>query len=224
MGIIGDIVKRVGNSEWGLGLSLAQREQLERYAEILVDWNATRMNLTRIVEPSEIAMKHFVDSLSVLTVVDVPFGARIIDVGTGAGMPGIPLKIARPDIKVMLLDSTAKKLTFCKAVIDDLKLEGIEAVHGRAEDISRLPDHRHSYFAATARAVASLDKLLPWCVPFVAPGGVIVALKGPAVVDEYEAAAPIAKRFRIRLEAPRGINLAGEEDMSERRIVIGRVG
>jgi 16S rRNA (guanine527-N7)-methyltransferase len=224
MGLICDIVARIANDGWGLAVTGAQLRQLERYAELLVEWNATRMNLTRIVEPEEIAVKHFADSLSVLTAVAVPLGIPLIDVGTGAGMPGIPLKIVRPDLRVTLLDSTAKKLTFCRAVIDDLGLEGIETIHGRAEEVSRQPGREQAYGIATARAVASLDKLIPWCAPFVETGGLIIALKGPAVVDEIAPARPIAHKFGVVINPPKDVTIPGETEPGGRKIVVGWVG
>ena len=112
------ILRRGANETWGLALSDTQLDQFGRYAEMLVDWNATRMNLTRLVSPQDIAVKHFLDSLALLTVLTPAQGARVIDVGTGAGLPGLALKIARPDLRVTLLDSTAKKLSFCTAVAE----------------------------------------------------------------------------------------------------------
>jgi 16S rRNA (guanine527-N7)-methyltransferase len=155
--------------------------------------------------------------------VEVPKVACVIDVGTGAGMPGIPLKIVRPDLRVTLLDSTAKKLTFCDAVISDLGLVGIGTVHGRAEELARRPEYGRRYDLATARAVASLDKLLPWCAPFVRAGGRIIALKGPAVLNELEAASPVARRLRMTLDPISEISLPDLSEMEDRRIVVANV-
>ena len=107
-------ILRRGASEWGLRLSEEQLTQFARYADLLTEWNATRMNLTRLTAPRDVAVKHFLDSLALLTVLTPPPGARLLDVGTGAGLPGLALKIARPDLCVTLLDGTAKKLSFCR--------------------------------------------------------------------------------------------------------------
>jgi len=222
MGLIGEIVAKTANDVWKMALTERQMAQLERYAELIVEWNATRMNLTRITEPAEMALKHFIDSLSVLAVVPPRVNARVVDIGTGAGLPGIVMKIARPDLQVTLLDSTAKKLTFCQAVIDDLELQGIAVLNGRAETVGRLPEHTKGYELAVARAVAPLEKLLPWCAPFVAARGAFVAMKGPAVSAEMEAAIPTARRFGLTLEPPREVVIPGHEGEGERWLVVGR--
>jgi 16S rRNA (guanine527-N7)-methyltransferase len=215
------IVASTANDQWSLDLSSEQLVQLSRYAEMLVDWN-TRLNLTRIVDEHGIAVKHFLDSLAVLPFAKLKRNAAVIDVGTGAGLPGIALKIARPDLEVTLLDSTAKKLAFCDAVVVDLGLEGVRTVHARAEDLARDPTHARSYDCAVARALAPLEKLLPWCAPFVRPGGQVIALKGPAVTNEMAAAAPIAARLGLTLSRPQVVELPGE-DAAAHLIVAGRM-
>ena len=218
------ILQRGANDAWGLGLTDLQISQLVRYAEILVDWNANRMNLTRLTSTHDIAVKHFLDSLALLKTVGISRGTRIVDVGTGAGLPGIALKIARPDLDITLLDSTAKKLTFCRAVIDDLGLTGIDTVHGRAEEVGTSMEHGRRYGLVTARAVASMDKLLPWCAPFAAPrGGRIVAMKGALAVEELSTARPVAKRLRLRLDDPIEIALPEAEEETVRQIVVAHV-
>ena len=215
------ILRRGANAVWGLGLTEVQISQFSRYAELLVEWNANRMNLTRLTSPNDIAVKHFLDSLALFQAVDIPENARLIDVGTGAGLPGFAVKIMRPDVHVTLLDSTAKKLTFCQAVIDDLGLAGIEVVHGRAEDVGRLPAHAGRYDVVTARAVAALEKLLPWCAPFVhRGGGKIVALKGAITVEELAAAWPVAKRLRLELRQPIAVTLPEADEETVRHIVV----
>ena len=196
--------------------------QFERFAELLVEWNATRMNLTRLTEPREVAVKHFLDSLALLTVARPPIGAAVLDVGTGAGLPGLALQIARPDLRVTLLDGTAKKLAFCRAVADELKLDGVDVVHARAEDSARLPEMVGAFDWVTARAVAPLDKLLPWLAPFARPGGLLLSLKGPAAEDELALARPVARRLRLTLAAPVLIPLPEASEEMVRQIVIAR--
>jgi len=215
-----DALRDGANGVWSLGLTGHQLTQFSDYADLLREWNG-RMNLTRIVEPRDIAVKHFLDSLSVLAAIDITPASRIIDVGTGPGLPGIALKIARPDLDVTLVDSTAKKLTFCRAVIESLQLTGIRAEHGRAEDLSRAPQYAGQFDIAVARAVAPLEKLLPWLAPFVRPGGLVVAMKGAGVGDELVSAGAVSGRLKVKLRAPIGVDLPGAEEPTLRQIVVG---
>lgn len=153
-----------------------QLEQFDIYARLLVEWNE-KMNLTAITEPDEIVIKHFADSLALLEYADVPQGASVIDVGTGAGFPTVPLLIARPDIKLTLMDSLNKRLTFLDAVLEECGLDA-QLVHARAEDLGKDSDYRERYDIATARAVAPMNVLTEYCMPFVKVGGCFVALKG----------------------------------------------
>lgn len=215
-----DILERGANDTWPLKLSGTQLLQFVRYAEILVEWNATRMNLTRLVSPRDIAVKHFLDSLALLTILTPAINSRVIDVGTGAGLPGLALKIARPDLRVTLLDSTAKKLGFCRAVADELGLSTVETVHARAENAAKLPTLAGKFDLVVARAVAPLETLLPWLAPFVAPGGQIAALKGASVADEIMAARPIARRLGLSLSAPVAVTLPEADEETVRQIVL----
>lgn len=216
-----EIVRRGANDAWQMGLSDDQLDRFALYGALLAEWNATRLNLTRIVTPEGIAIKHFLDSLAVLHMVDIPPGARIVDVGTGAGLPGLALKIARPDLALTLLDSTAKKLAFCRAVCDVLGLEDVQIVHARAEDAGRQAARAGQFDAAVARAVAPLETLLPWLAPFVRQGGLIVALKSVHVDDEMPAARPVARRLGIALRPPISLFLPQADEPTERRIVVG---
>ncbi len=166
----------------GIGLSSVQLTQFAAFKEILLDYN-TRINLTRITDPQEIDLKHFADSLAILPYLmkasdDVSGGLNMIDVGTGAGFPGIPLKIAMPSLKLTLIDSLKKRVDFLEKVIELLGLEGIKAVHLRAEDAGRETGSRDSFDVAVARAVASLPELCEYCLPLVRPGGIFAAMKG----------------------------------------------
>lgn len=222
--LLTEIVRGGANQVWNLGLSKGQIGQFARFAEMLAEWNATRMNLTRLTSPRDIAVKHFLNSLAVLTVWTPPPGARVLDVGTGAGLPGLALKIARPDLGMTLLDGTAKKLLFCRAVADDLGLEGVETVHARAEEASRRTDLRGRFDLVTARAVAPLERLLPWLAPFIAPGGVAIALKGAGAADELGAAWPIARHLGLTLEPLVAVSLPEAEPPIMRQIIIARRG
>lgn len=153
-----------------------QLEQFDIYADTLVQWNE-KMNLTGITEPDEIVIKHFVDSLMLLEHADVPQGARVIDVGTGAGFPGVPLLLAREDIALTLMDSLNKRLNFLGEVLK-LTDSRAELVHSRAEDLGQDKSFRETYDIATARAVAPMNVLCEYCMPFVKLGGFFVALKG----------------------------------------------
>jgi len=219
-----EIVRRGANDAWQMGLSGEQLGQFARYGALLAEWNATRLNLTRITTPRGIAVKHFLDSLAVLQAVRIPPHSRLIDVGTGAGLPGLALKIARPDLALTLLDSTAKKLAFCRAVADDLGLNDVQIVHARAEDAGRQAAYAGQFDVAVARAVAPLETLLPWLAPFVRPGGLVAALKSVHVDDELPAARPIARRLGITLHSPISLLLPEAEEPTERRIVVGVCG
>lgn len=221
MNEITEILQRGANDTWNLALTDTQLRQFVRYAEILVDWNAACMNLTRIVAPQDIAVKHFLDSLALLTVSRPPQNARVLDVGTGAGLPGLALKIARPDLRVTLMDGTVKKLTFCRAVADDLGLDFVEIVHARAEDAAKRPDLAGRFDWVTARAVAPLEKLLPWLAPFAAPSGLLLSLKGIAAFAELAAARPVAKRLGLILDAV-SVSLPEAEEETVRQIVVAR--
>ncbi len=216
-----EILGRGANDTWQLGLTEAQLDQFVRYAALLVEWNAARMNLTRLVSPQDIAVKHFLDSLALFRVQTPPSNARVLDVGTGAGLPGLALKIARPDLRVTLMDSTAKKLTFCRAVADDLSLENIDTVHARAEDAAKNPKLAGQFDWVVARAVAPLASLLPWLAPFAAPGGLLLSLKGIAADSERTSARAVVKRLSLTLN-DYSVRLPEAGEVIGRQIVVAR--
>jgi len=172
-----------GCFELGIEIQADQIEQFEKYAFLLKDWNK-RVNLTAILEPQAIAIKHFVDSVALLAKVPITYGARIVDVGTGAGFPGIPLKIMRPDVSVFLLDSLQKRVHFLNHVIGELSLQAISAYHGRAEEVGQNKEYREQFDLAVSRAVSSLNVLAELCLPLLHVGGVFIPLKGPQLEDE----------------------------------------
>lgn len=165
-----------------LSLTNMMIAQFEEYAALLIDWNK-KMNLTAITEPRQIAIKHFLDSLSLFSAYEVPQAAKVIDVGTGAGFPGVPIKIARPDVELTLLDSLQKRLAFLDVLTDQLELK-VALVHSRAEDGARKDLFREKFDVAVSRAVAPLNVLLEYCLPFVKVGGVFVVLKGSRAQEE----------------------------------------
>ena len=154
-----------------------QEEQFVQYMNLLVEWNE-KMNLTAITEREQVFIKHFADSLTPLMYFDFK-GKSVIDVGTGAGFPGLPLKIAEPTIELTLLDALQKRIGFLETVGQDLELENVHYIHARAEEGSRMPEHREQYDIAVSRAVASLNVLSEYDLPYVKVGGKFVALKGP---------------------------------------------
>ena len=172
--------------DYKIELSEEQLDQLQKYFELLVSWNE-KINLTAITEPNEVAVKHFADSLSVFNYVDFQKGASVIDVGTGAGFPGLVLKIARPDIKLTLLDSLNKRLKFLDEVLNTLGLEA-ELVHARAEEGGHNIDFRECYDFAVSRAVARLNVLCEYCLPYVRLSGKFIAFKGGEADEEIKSA------------------------------------
>ena len=168
--------------EAGLSFSEKQLEQFSLYFDLLIETNKV-MNLTAITEPEEVAVKHIIDSLLAYDEKVFP-GKLLADVGTGAGFPGIPLKIYCPELKVVLLDSLAKRLKFLDNVIETLGLKDITCVHLRAEDAGQNKDHREKYDLVTARAVARLSVLSEYCLQLVKQGGYFIAMKGSKFVEE----------------------------------------
>ena len=168
---------------YGLCLTERMAEQFELYYELLLEWNK-KINLTAITEPKEVAIKHMIDSLSCLDEKAFPIGASVIDVGTGAGFPGIPIKIFRPDLKLTLLDSLNKRIKFLQEVVERLELHEVECIHARAEEGARNKRLRENFDVAVSRAVARLQVLAEYCMPFVRIGGYFVALKGMKYAEE----------------------------------------
>ena len=176
-----------GLTELGLNLSDFQLGQFMKYYELLVEWNSF-MNLTAITEFEEVCTKHFLDSLSLCKALDCQKELSVMDIGTGAGFPGIPLKITFPNLEITLLDSLGKRIKFLKEVIEQLGLEKIDAIHGRAEDFAKPDLLRGQFDICVSRAVANLSSLSEYCIPYVKVGGFFISYKSEKIVEEMASA------------------------------------
>ena len=184
-------------AQQGQSLSDKQLTQMARFQELVL---AAPMNLTAITGSEDFAVKHFIDSLTLLPWLDKQeAGASCIDIGTGAGFPGVPLKIARPGLDITLLDSLLKRILFLRSAIEELGLGPVECIHARGEDMAKQSPKR--YDIATARAVARLDKLAGYVLPVVKPGGIFLAMKGPSVQDEVSDAKPALDKLGGEVES-----------------------
>lgn len=177
---------QAGLERLGVAADGVTLDRLARYHALLTEWNA-RIDLTAVLEPEEMVDRHYLDSAAPLALGLISQGARVIDVGTGAGLPGIPLCILRPDLRVTLLDAQRKRVTFLQAAIEALDLPA-QAVHMRAEDAARDEAHREAYDVSVSRAVAATPTLLELTLPFVRVGGRAIAWKGPGLQAELEQA------------------------------------
>ncbi|MEE3381845.1 MAG: 16S rRNA (guanine(527)-N(7))-methyltransferase RsmG [Succiniclasticum sp.] len=197
--------------EAGLTLTQEQLDQFGIYYEKLIETNA-HLNLTALTSPDDVAVKHFIDSLLAYDPQLMKPGATLIDVGTGAGFPGLPLKFYVPELKVTLLDSLEKRLRFLDDVLAATHVKGIRLVHARAEDGGRDPKHRGQYDVAVSRAVAKLSVLAEYCLPFVKRGGYFVALKGSKYEAEIAEAQHALAVLGGKLAAARPVHLPGLDD------------
>ncbi len=159
--------------------------QFENYYKLLLDWNK-KINLTAITEYEDVIIKHFIDSVLICKFIRFDDTVSLIDVGTGGGFPGIPIKILNPDCRIVLLDSLNKRVNFLNAVKDELKLKNIECIHGRAEDVSREKNYRECFDIAVSRAVANLSTLSEYCIPFLKTGGRFISYKSEKSYDEIK--------------------------------------
>lgn len=210
-----DILAKAVN-KYGLVLTEQQLAHLDSYYRLLIEWNE-KMNLTAITEPQEVAVKHMVDSLSCYREDIFAAGASLVDVGTGAGFPGLPLKIFRTDIRLTLMDSLNKRLNFLREVVDTLGLQQVEFVHARAEEAGKNKQYREQYQIAVSRAVARLNILCELCLPMVKPGGWFIALKGAQYEEEVREAGNAVKVLGGKIEDIQPVALPG---LTDKRAVI----
>lgn len=198
--------------QFGLELSQDQLAAFHTYYNLLVDWN-NKINLTAITEPDEVAVKHMIDSLSCYDAAVFTPGCSVIDVGTGAGFPGLPLKMIHSDIKLTLLDSLNKRVNFLQQVVDSLQLKEVAVIHSRAEEGAKQKLYREQYHVAVSRAVARLNVLCELCMPFVKPGGYFVALKGAQYQQEAEEAKRAIEILGGKISHIQPVKLPGLEDV-----------
>lgn len=189
-----------------LNMENDELEKFKKYKELLLDWN-NKINITAITDDEEVDIKHFLDSLTVLNTGYIQNGHKVIDVGTGGGFPGIPLKIVNSNCEVVLLDSLNKRIKFLNEVIEKLNLKGISSVHGRAEDYGRDPEFREKFDVVISRAVASLNILSEYCLPFTKVGGYFIAMKGPVIKEEIIEAECAIKLLGGRIEEQLSVEL-----------------
>jgi 16S rRNA (guanine527-N7)-methyltransferase len=193
---------------FGVHLTPTQVEQFERYGRELAAWNE-RINLTAIVEPEAVRVRHFLDSLSVVQVARLYPGIRLIDVGTGAGFPGLPLAIAFPGVLLTLLEATGKKVAFLDHIVQLLDIKGVTTLHARAEDAGRMPRHRAAYDLVLARSVARLPSLVEYMLPLSKLGGRCIAMKGKTAASEAADSKGALSLLGGRVEKIEEIHLPG---------------
>jgi 16S rRNA (guanine527-N7)-methyltransferase len=200
----------------GIVLSETQLNQFDVYFNELVSWNE-KMNLTGITEREQVYTKHFYDSLSLSFFMDMKKVKTLADIGSGAGFPGIPLKICFPDLQLTIIDSLNKRITFLKNIVEKLNLTGVELIHGRAEEWGQKQGYRDHYDLVTARAVAKLALLNEWCLPFVRVDGIFAAMKGSDPTDEIKEASYSFKQLKGKLSKVEEFTLPVEE--ADRHII-----
>ena len=199
-------------AEAGIPLTAEQIGQLSVYNEMLLDWN-TRMNLTALTAPEDVAVKHIIDSLTAYDAALFDGARTLIDVGTGAGLPGIPLAVYAPHLTVTLLDSLNKRVRFLTEVTAAMGLQNVRCIHARAEETARTAEHRAAYDMVVSRAVARLPVLLEYTLPFVRVGGTLLALKGRAYAEEQKEARRAAEVLGGGCITARPVHLPGLDDV-----------
>lgn len=203
-------------------LSDKQISQFIKYYEMLVEKNKV-MNLTAITEYEDVIIKHFADSLLSYKVIDLSKVDSLIDVGTGAGFPGIPIKIVFPQMKITLLDSLKKRINFLNEVIDELGLENVECIHGRAEDFGHNAEYREQYDLCVSRAVANLSTLSEYCLPFIKVGGKFVSYKAAGIDEELNNAKNAIKKLGGNISATKSIELPNSDEIERNFVIIDKI-
>jgi len=200
----------------GVRFLVEQTEQFFEYMNLLIEWNE-KINLTAITDPEEIILKHFIDSITILK--DIPDNSKIVDVGTGAGFPGIPLSIMNPTLKITLVDSLNKRLIFLQEVVDKLQLKNIEIVHARAEEFGQNKKYRESFDISTSRAVANLATLSEYLIPLVKVNGKVVSMKAANAREEINEAKKAIEILGGKIEKIEEFNLP-QSDIGRTIIII----
>lgn len=206
--------------KWNMIFTGEQLLQFEQYYELLLEWNSF-MNLTAITELQEVIDKHFVDSLAIANYISLK-NQKILDLGTGAGFPGIPIKILFPDVEIVLLDSLNKRIKFLDTVIEKLQLQYIKAVHGRAEDLAHQTVYREKFDICTSRAVANLSTLSEYCMPFVKQGGYFVSYKTAGAMREIDGAKKAVRVLGGEIERIEELKLP-DTDMDRTLVFVKKV-
>ena len=203
--------------KFGGEISEEKLEKFEKFSSLLVEWNE-KMNLTAITDPDGISVRHFADSVSPLFYFEIKENAKVIDVGTGAGFPGVPLKIMRPDLDITLMDSLNKRITFLKEVREQIGIDKTECVHARAEEFGRKEEYREKYDVGVSRAVASLKVLSEYVLPFIKVGGYFISMKAFEIEEEVNEAKEKIKALGGKIEEIKEIEIPNSDAV--RKLVI----
>ncbi|EES91896.1 16S rRNA (guanine(527)-N(7))-methyltransferase RsmG [Clostridium botulinum] len=214
-------ILNVAASSMGLEFNDKKYNQFIKYKDLLKDWNS-KVNLTAITEDKEIIKKHFIDSMKIFQFEYLKKANRIIDIGTGGGFPGIPMKIIRPEVKMVLLDSLRKRINVLDDILCKIGIDDVETIHGRAEEFSRNPKYREQFDAVVSRAVANLAALSEFCLPYVKVGGYFVALKGPSVDEEVKIAKKAISILGGKLEEIREVEIENS-DLKHNLVIIKKI-
>ncbi|WXR62810.1 16S rRNA (guanine(527)-N(7))-methyltransferase RsmG [Peptostreptococcaceae bacterium AGR-M142] len=197
-------------------------DKFKIYKDLLIEWNE-KINLTTITEENEVYIKHFLDSISCLLSDKIEENAKVIDVGTGAGFPGLPIKMIRKDIKLTLLDSLNKRINFLKEVCDNIGIDDVEFIHSRAEDGGKNPEYRQQFDVVVSRAVANLTVLLEYTTPFLKVGGYMVCLKGPSLDEELKDAKKALEVLNMEFVEDKEFQIPFD-DRTKRLLILKKIG
>ncbi len=215
-----EILKK-GLIEYGYELQTDEEEKLKQFSELLVEWNE-KMNLTAVTEPADISVKHFLDSIVPIFGIDIKENSKIVDVGTGAGFPGIPIKIIRDDLNFTFLDSLNKRIKFLKEVSNRLQLQKAEFVHIRAEDAGKDKNFRSKYDYAVSRAVAPLKILSEYCIPLLKVGGIFAAFKAFEIDEEINEAKSMIGSLGARIKEVQEVKIP-YSDITRKIVIIEKI-